>query len=122
MEPCIPTVYRRISPYTCGVGYLANGVLLFFIFFRTPPKLRDYSKALLCNVIVDILYTTAAVFMQTHMTVESDVAFIVVTGSLVESLPVLPRYVVCWAFVVVDFTTISILALPFVYRYLTICR
>lgn len=57
-----------------------------------------------------------------HLAIEDKVAHIILNGPLVENLPLMPRYVVCWIFVFVEYTTISMITMPFIYRYLSVCR
>lgn len=64
MEPCIPASYRLIELFVGVITITANVVLLFLIFCRTPTKLKDYSKALLCNAVIDIIYTAIATVTQ----------------------------------------------------------
>lgn len=45
---------------SCGVNLL----LIWLILFRTPENLREYSRALLCNCCVDIIFTVISVLVQ----------------------------------------------------------
>ncbi|KAH7701779.1 hypothetical protein AAVH_31082, partial [Aphelenchoides avenae] len=122
MDSCIPRFFRLAEFGTAAVSYAANGALLFLVLCRTTEKLKGYSNVLLCNLVVDVTYTTIAATIQPYLAVHDGVAYMLLESPLVENQSLSNKFAACWVYVFVEYTTISTITLPFVYRYLTVCR
>lgn len=118
----IPERFHLINTSTCLViGYVLNITLLWLISKRTPQEMLIYRPILYLSTITDLVYLAVYIVVQPVMIIDSGLCAIISLGPL----GWLPQP---WNFVLIShwmffyqFSQYS-LGVPFVYRYMVICK
>ncbi|KAH7708425.1 hypothetical protein AAVH_24320 [Aphelenchoides avenae] len=103
------------------LSYFLNLLLIWLILCWTPEKLRDYSRVLLCNCCADVFFTTLSIIVQPIISLDGSIVVIATTGPFSDSA-VETRYVAVVAFVFGQYLITFAATVPFVSRYMQMCR
>ncbi|KAI1708775.1 serpentine type 7TM GPCR chemoreceptor str domain-containing protein [Ditylenchus destructor] len=113
--------YRISENVASAISYCINIFLIYLIVFHTPNDLKVYSRVLLCASVVDILYTTVLLVIGAHVTIKDGMFFFMLNGFIYTSNPSECFLFVC-IFLFTFYFTVVFVTVPFVYRYVLICR
>lgn len=64
-RPCAVTDVHRLSEFAAALfSYVANLLLIALMITRTPRDLKVYSRILLLNCIIDMVFTTTSFILE----------------------------------------------------------
>lgn len=64
MPPCVPSYLERTETVTAVACLVINVVLALLIVYRTPTELRVYSRVLMTNCVMDVVFTFTVMLFQ----------------------------------------------------------
>ncbi|KAH7709965.1 7TM GPCR protein [Aphelenchoides avenae] len=113
--------WLRLAEYVAAVAsYLTNVLLFYLLRWYTPKNLSDYRRVLFVGCVADLTFTTTALVVQMRTCIRGDMLYASVNGINLRSLT--GNFILTLTFFYVGFTFIVIGSVPWVYRYLTLCR
>ncbi|KAH7720922.1 hypothetical protein AAVH_11560 [Aphelenchoides avenae] len=120
--PCLSEGYRTTSYLSTSLGLFLNALAIVLILFRTTKELRVYSRVLLGNCVVDVLFIVVTFVVDLHISFRNGIVFYVVDGGLLREETLHTKFVLIVLYLFVLYLTIFVVAPPFIYRYFAVCR
>ncbi|KAH7711708.1 7TM GPCR protein, partial [Aphelenchoides avenae] len=121
MAPCLPPLMGSFEYVSVTFGVVLNALLVYLVVYKTNRELRVYSKALLCNCVTDVSFAVVCLLVDFHMAiVDGNVFYIFTNGVAAGSTPI-NHFLFCLYMFGLSMNTMMG-AVPFVYRYLLVCR
>lgn len=118
----VPVAFHHVNNSLCFLlGYLTNSLLIYLIVACTPSEMRVYRPILLQSCVTDLVYLAVILLVQPAMLIDSGLTAIVTLGPLSWvgqpwNFALVAAWTVCY-----QFSQYS-LVVPFVYRYVALCR
>ncbi|KAI1695473.1 serpentine type 7TM GPCR chemoreceptor srd domain-containing protein [Ditylenchus destructor] len=114
--------YHHLNERLCnGVSFSLNTVLIILLIKTKNQFMKTYSRVLLQNCIIDLIYTLTCALGDIQIEVNEGVVIFIVNG-FVREWPLFWHYAFIWLYMTTASMTLLIVNIEFFFRYMLICK
>ncbi|KAH7708059.1 7TM GPCR protein, partial [Aphelenchoides avenae] len=120
MQPCLGVEFRTSEYIASSLSLLANFALILLILLKSTRELHVYSRLLLCNAAIELLFTASSFIVELHVDYRSGIVFVIANG--IETQSVESRIYLSGAHAYFLYLIVLSVIIPQLYRYYSLCR
>ncbi|KAE9556403.1 hypothetical protein FO519_000443 [Halicephalobus sp. NKZ332] len=115
------TIHQLSDLIAGSVSIVLNSILIYLIIMRTTRELRIYSRILIQNAVIDLVFTIITMITQAQIDFDKGVILMMMAGPFRHSPnPVAFHLINVW--IIGLFSCVMFLPIPFIYRYFAVCK
>ncbi|KAI1696736.1 serpentine type 7TM GPCR chemoreceptor srd domain-containing protein [Ditylenchus destructor] len=114
--------YHYVNERMCnGVSLILNIILVILLIKTKDQFMKAYSRVLLQNCIIDLVYTLTCALGDIQIEVNKGVNIFIVNG-FVKEWPLVWHYALIWLYITTATMTLFTVNIEFIFRYMLICK
>ncbi|KAH7724991.1 Protein SRJ-14 [Aphelenchoides avenae] len=103
------------------LSLVLNGILSYLLITEKNETLKPYSRILLQNAIVDVIYVFACLAVEFQVELNNGVMIFIVNGYFKE-WPIEWHYLLIWIWITVMTMTVQVVPIEFFFRYMLVVK